>query len=354
MWVAGAAGQVYGCARDNHFSSWFGGRVVPTSAISSVSVQAEWRGRGVLAQLLPALLTGAHRRGAVVSSLFPTAPAFYRRFGYEVIGSYDWGELATSRLAVTTDAGLTVERAAEAAWPDVLKCYERWAAGHNGPLTRDPGTRFGLPGAAPVGREPGGGGNLTLVRDSSGAARGFATWRREGGYRAAGCLVVDDLCALDIDAYRTLAATLATHSVVAPTTRMISSGWGDAALGLASAPGAIVESTPYMLAILDVAAALEARGYADQVSERVTFRVRGLPVTGQDGTYELAVQAGRAECRPASDADIELDARGLSLLYSGIPAARARWAGLLRGPARADAVLDRIFGGLPFAIRNYF
>lgn len=355
-WLAEVAGAAVGCARDNVFGSWFGGRKVPTSGISSVGVQAEWRGCGVLARLLTDLLASAHARGAVISSLYPTAPAYYRRYGYEVIGSYDWLELSTSRLTVRPDPDLRVERVTAATWPDVEQCYAAWAAGHNGPLTRDADTRFGLPSGGTRTTKLAELGSVTIARDRSGAPRGFAVWNREDGYRAAGSLVVDDLCALDIAAYRTLAATLASHAAVAPMTRIASSGWGDAALGLASAPGVIVETTPYMLSILDVAGALTARGYADGVSERLTFRVTGLPVPGQDGAYELTVGAGTGMCHRAETTSVrvELDARGLALLYGGVPAARARWAGLLRGPGQSDATLDRVFGGLTFAVRDYF
>lgn len=353
-WVAAAAGQVLGCARDNHLTSWFGGRRVPTSAISSVVVQAEWRGRGILARLLPELLTSARQRGAAISTLYPTAPAYYRRYGYEVIGSYDWIEIATSRLAGAADPELTVERVTPATWPAVEACYARWAAAHNGPLGHEPDSRFGLPSDSTRERALLDLGAVTLARDASGDPVGYAAWERTDGYRAAGVLAVTELCALDVRAFRRLVSTLATHSAVAPTTRIAGSGWGDVPLGLASAPERITESTPYMLTIVDVVQALETRGYADRGPARIAFAVSGLPVPGQDGTYELVVADGRAECRPTARADIEVDARGLALLYGGTLAARARWAGLVRGPAAADAELDRIFGGLPFAIRDYF
>ena len=57
---------------------------MPIAGIAAVAVRPEHRGSGLLAPLFAALLADARERGAVVSTLFPTAPGIYRRLGYEV------------------------------------------------------------------------------------------------------------------------------------------------------------------------------------------------------------------------------------------------------------------------------
>src|SRR4029453_13973927 len=51
----------------------WGGRPVPASQLSGLSVPAEHRGRGVATELLRAYLAEAHEQGAAISTLFPAA-----------------------------------------------------------------------------------------------------------------------------------------------------------------------------------------------------------------------------------------------------------------------------------------
>src|SRR4029453_2072673 len=51
----------------------WGGRPVPASQLSGLSVPAEHRGRGVATELLRAYLAEVHERGAAISTLFPAA-----------------------------------------------------------------------------------------------------------------------------------------------------------------------------------------------------------------------------------------------------------------------------------------
>ena len=82
------------------YDSWFHGRRVPTNGIAGVAVSAEHRGAGLLDDLMAAVLDeGMRERGEVISTLFPTAPGIYRRYGYELVSSYDTVEIPTSRLA---------------------------------------------------------------------------------------------------------------------------------------------------------------------------------------------------------------------------------------------------------------
>ena len=73
-WGAFAGHELAGVATVRAFRSWFGGDAVPIAGIAAVAVRPEHRGAGLLAPLFAALLADARDRGAVVSTLFPTAP----------------------------------------------------------------------------------------------------------------------------------------------------------------------------------------------------------------------------------------------------------------------------------------
>ena len=53
-----------------------------------------------------ALDEGLRERGEVISTLFPTAPGIYRRYGFELVTTYDTVEIATSRLMAIQAAGV--------------------------------------------------------------------------------------------------------------------------------------------------------------------------------------------------------------------------------------------------------
>jgi GNAT superfamily N-acetyltransferase len=76
-----AGGELVGRMIDRAYDSYFGGALVPTCGIAAVTVAAEYRGQGSLTTLFVETLRFARERGAVISTLFPTAPGIYRRFG---------------------------------------------------------------------------------------------------------------------------------------------------------------------------------------------------------------------------------------------------------------------------------
>ena len=97
---------------DRAYDSYFGGALVPTCGIAAVTVAAEHRGQGGLRPLFVETLRFARERGAVISTLFPTAPGIYRGFGYELIADYYTVELPTAMLAsVPRPAGARIRRA---------------------------------------------------------------------------------------------------------------------------------------------------------------------------------------------------------------------------------------------------
>ena len=95
------------------YHSWFGGSAVPTGGIAGVAVTAERRGEKLLDELFQVVLEdGLRERGEAVSTLFCTAPGIYRKFGYELISSYDTVEIPAATLArIGAPAGVRTRRA---------------------------------------------------------------------------------------------------------------------------------------------------------------------------------------------------------------------------------------------------
>src|SRR6266540_2569520 len=77
---------------------FWGGRPVPASQISGLSVGVQHRGRGAAGELLRGYLSEAHDRGAAISTLFPATVPLYRRAGYEYAGTWTLYEAAARNL----------------------------------------------------------------------------------------------------------------------------------------------------------------------------------------------------------------------------------------------------------------
>jgi predicted acetyltransferase len=335
------------------YESWYGGRLVRTAGIASVTVAAEARGRGLLSPLFAATLSDAHAAGAVISTLFPSAAGIYRRFGYELVSDYTTVSLPSWVLAgVSRPDAVTTRRAGVADVAAIRAVYAGWAAAQNGPLSRH-GVSFPASEEDFLADFTG----VTVAVDADGEICGFTSWDRGKGYGPDSVLEVSDLLALDVQGYRALLAAIGSFVSVTPTTRIDTSGNDIARLLLSTTDWLVTGSNPYMLAVLDVAGALTALSYPPGVYAQLPFRVHGLVLPNQDGTYVLQVADGASVCEPAAAGDERVfAARGLALLYAGTQScANLRYAGLLAGgdPAR-DPVWDCLFGGRPMHIRDYF
>ena len=343
-WGAFVGVELAGVATVRAFRSWFGGDAVPTAGIAAVAVRPEHRGSGLLAPLFAALLADARDRGAVVSTLFPTAPGIYRGLGYEIVGELADVDVPVEPLTrIPAPLGITLRRADPdderdaAAHRDI---YARWAAAQNGPLTRE----------GPQQRPFDGRDTVTLAVDPSGTPVGYAAWSRADG----STLPVHELIALTAPAATALWRLFGGFASLARTVRLRTSGADLTRLALPAAPWRPVQQWPYCLRLLDVAGAFRARRVAP-IDVTLPFTVTG---DGLDGTYRLTAHSGTVACEPADgdggDGPV-FTGRGLALAYAGVQScANLRFGGLLSGPDADDGRWDALLGGRPFHIRNYF
>ncbi len=271
--------HAYGTFDDDHlvarvatrgYHSWFGGSAVPSGGIAGVAVAAERRGEKLLDELFRvALEDGLRERGEAVSTMFCTAPGIYRKFGYEVISSYDTVEVPAAALArIGAPAGVRTRRATPADFDAVCRVYDTWAAAQNGPLTRR-GPAFPADARAFIDAFTG----VTLAVDDAGEVIGFASWHRGQETGDSATLEVFDLLALRGDAYGALWHVLGSFGSVVGQVRLCTSGHDVARLWLPSAHWKVVEREPYMLRVHDVPGAFSGRDWP--VDGDVAFSVAG-------------------------------------------------------------------------------
>ncbi len=320
-----------------------------------MTVAVEYRGRGGLSPLFEVALAEARAQGALISTLFPSAPGIYRRFGYESVSDYRTIRLPSHELARVA-APLTLvalRRATTADVGEIDRIYTTWASAQHGPLTRH-GVSFPAEAKSYLDDFDG----VTLALDGGGAVVGFASWDRGQGHGDSATLEVSDLLALTADGYRALLRGLGTFATITGHTKIDTSGDDVARLFLPSMTWETTASDPYMLSVLDVPGAIGARRYAAALNLDLEFAVENHFVPAVNGGYRLRVRDGAPTCEPVSVGETGpvFQARGLALLYAGAQScANLRFAGLLAGGSPAtDEALDALFGGRQFHIRNYF
>jgi predicted acetyltransferase len=337
---------------DRDYESYFGGVAMPTSGIAGVTVAAEYRGRGALSPLFTETLAAARSRGAVVSTLFPTAPRIYRRFGYEVVADFATVQVPTQALASVPPAdGIHTRRATAADLEAVRAVYDAWACEQNGPLSRR-GVSFPDTAAEYLDHFTG----VTVAVDDADVVHGYVSWERGQGYGEKAVLEITDLLATGPAGYRALLVAMGSFSSVIPQVRIDTSGDDIARMFLPTLHWQVVDSSPYMLKVLDVSGALTLRRYPAGFSAELAFSLTGDFLDDNNGHYVLDIGNGRGNCVRAEHGGRVFTPQGLALLFAGVQSsANLRTAGHLRGGDPGDdATWDALFGGRQAHIRDYF
>jgi len=349
LWGAFDGSRLLAKVANRSYESWFGGRAVPTAGIAGVTVGAEHRGAGLLSGLFDEMLSAVRGEGAVISTLYPTAPAIYRGFGYELVG-----ELLSLRIPLASLAtirpvdGVTLRRASADDGVAIRSTYDLWATQQNGPLTRR-GVSFPATDDELIDAFTG----ITLACSAGGEVLGYAMWNRNSGYAGTGVIDVEDLVALTPAAGAALLRFFGGFSSVVAHIDLETSGLDPALFALPHNSWTQHGRHQYMLRLLDVPDALARRSYPPFTAE-VPFGGSGH---GLDGDYVLTVGNRTGSCArtSATSAAPRFTSYGLGLLYAGTQScANLRFAGHLAGPTTYDATLDALFGGRQFHIRDYF
>ncbi|CAI9400194.1 MULTISPECIES: GNAT family N-acetyltransferase [Aestuariimicrobium] len=340
-------------------SSFWGGTELATAGVMSVTTAQEHRGRGVLSPLLLQALADARERGAVVATLFPTANAIYRRFGFELAAELTRVKVPTIELGtLTPPEGVTLGRATEDDVPALDDLYHRWAIQQNGPVNRT-GPLYESKPAKRVKAHTG----ITVAR-IDGQVAAYASWNRGHGYGEGAELSVREFVSLSSLATQALLAMFGTNSPVLPHTVFRTSGDDGLRLVHPAATWHVVERFPYMVKVLNLRAALVPRVWPEGLDCELPFRVTDDSIDTITGDWKLRLEDGHATVTRIGRLGahskrlnpVEFSQRGLSLLFSG---SQSMWnivgAGLAAGGAtNTYPTWSAAFGGRQNHIRDYF
>ncbi|MBC8078585.1 MAG: GNAT family N-acetyltransferase, partial [Chloroflexales bacterium] len=313
---------------------WFGGRTVPTGGITAVGVAPPQRGSGVGFGMLRATLHELHEQGTPLSSLYPATTAFYRRTGYERASTRVIYEQPLAAIGLRDH---TLEAVAvDPSQHDTLKqLYAQQAAVSSSFIDRPAFYWDGF--LKSKDQTP----HIYLaLRD--GQPEGYVVFFQG---RWTEPLNVRDIVALTPAAARRLLTLLADHRSVQETVRWPGGPVDSLQFLMAEQKQKVFRAIDLMLRIVDVAGALEARGYSPGVDAELHLEVADDVLAWNNGRFVLEVADGRGRVSPGGQGRLRLHARDLAALYSAyLSPYELRQAGSLTGDADLAAVA-LVFGG---------
>ncbi|HEX5690129.1 MAG TPA: GNAT family N-acetyltransferase [Roseiflexaceae bacterium] len=321
---------------------WYGGRSVPLAAITAVGVSPDMRGTGVGTALLRGALEELRAAGTPLAALYPSSLRFYRRAGFERAGQRVYYEMPLEAIDVD-DRTLDLVPIEPAHYDQVKHVYATRAVRSSGNLDR-PEWMWKLR-LEPKDKQP----YRFLVR-SSGRNEGYVVFTQ--GTRAEP-LTVLDVCALTPAAGRRILGLLAgyrsmveyvtwTGGPLDPFAYLL----GEQLSGGARNRVTISRTLDWVLRIVDVTKALEARGYPPHLQAELHFDLHDDILPANTGRFVLRVADGRATMQPGGEGRIQLGAHDMAAIYSGYMTPHERvYLGTIAAPDDDLALAGAVFGG---------
>jgi len=319
-------GKISACLLLIPMGQFFGGRSVPMVGIAGVGASPESRGSGDALALMRAALRELHARGVALSGLFPATLGLYRRVGYECAGGRYEATIRTADVG-NHDRALPCRELTPDDRAAVEGCYRAVASRVDGHVDRGPYVWYRV--ESPRGADH----TRAFVVGHAGAVEGYAYLferRVPSGYT----LHASDLVATTPAAHARLLMLVRDHGTLAETF-----SWNaaphDPFVQLLPRTGTQIKlHSPWMLRLVDLPAALAARGWPGHVNAAVDLEIADEMLEENAGRWTLRVSGGKAEVARGGRGDVRLDVRTLAPLFSGFASAHALGA---TGAVQTDA-----------------
>jgi predicted acetyltransferase len=336
--VAELDDRVVGTCKVREYRQFFGGAAVPMGGVASVAVSPAGRGRGVATALLDGIMPEMRDRGDCVSALYPTVPPLYRGRGWEQTGNYERVALRPELFALLPKPPerLVMRRATDADLPAVHECYLQFARAVDGMLDRStaafqPEKLLELD-------------IVDIVPGEDGTVLGYVTGERVDFDK----VLIHDLVANDpattLGLFANLGRWAGTSQEIA--LRVTDPAWWQLLFNQPVLHD--VRNHPWMLRVVDLPAAVGARGWptaAYLAPTSVDIEVVDEHAPWHAGRHRLVVDGGKVVCEPGGEGTVRLHARALGPWFAGsADTAMLRRGGLIEGDMAAARVLDLLTG----------
>jgi predicted acetyltransferase len=320
---------------------FFGGRSVRMAGVAGVATAATARGTGAATVLMRAAVEEMRAYGYPISALYPATRTLYRRAGYEPAGG-------RFEISVPVKALKAVERSTdirpfepkdEAAVMAAYSAYARDVPGH---LDRGDYVWYRI--RNPRGESPRG-----FVIEGSGRGAKlegyvFVYEKRLPTFHYD--LRLTDIVARTPRAVRRLLTFLADHTTMAENLSWYTGPSSSLVQALPEVGYTIQLHDHWMIRIVDVQGALEARDYAEGIEMEVHLAITDDLLPENNGKFVLQVAGGKGRVKKGGRGRLRMDVRGLAPLFSGhLTPIALEAAGLVEGPAAELARAATVFAG---------
>jgi predicted acetyltransferase len=340
-------GRTTACLLVIPMGQFFGGVGVPMVGIAGVGTAPEARGTGAALAIMRATLEELAENGVPLSVLYPATRSLYRRVGYEPAGHRL--ELTTPVRTLRASSRALELRAAKSSDDDaILALYRAHAESCPGHLDRGPYVWHRI-------RSPRGEVARGFVAVENGTPEGYIYFyeRRLPSFHYD--LIVTDFVARTAAAHARLITLLADHGTLGES--LVWHGGADhPLLQLLDDRHYDARSLQHwMLRLVDLRRALEARGYPPLVPMELELDVRDEVLPKNAGRFVLSVDGGHGHVRPGGRGRLRADVRSLAALYSGYarPSLLASM-GLLDADRESLAKADAIFASATPSMPDFF
>jgi len=298
-------------------AQFFGGRSVPMVGIAGVACPPELRGSGAATDLMKRNVRELRRRGVALSGLYPAVQSLYQRAGYALAGTrYETRVLA--RDLGDGDRTLKVRGYVEGDRRAVERLYRDDVTHRSGYLNRGSYIwrrvrehRFEEVDA--------------YVVEEGGALTGYVFFVRskQPGQHLFTEAKVRCMAAKTPRSRRRLLTLLGDLRSLTDSVYFFGAPYDERLAGIEERRYEIRAETLYMLRIVDVRAALEARGYSRAVTAELHIELSDDVIRKNSARYRVVFEGGRATVRDGGRGSFRLDARALAQLFSGYASAHA-------------------------------
>jgi predicted acetyltransferase len=290
---------------------FFGGRSVPLVGIAGVACPPHERGHGTATELMRRTVRELHATGVAASGLYPAVRPLYERAGYAVAAARFETRARIRGLGDGERDGTIVRPFEDRDRAAVLALYRRLASRRQGFLDRGPYVWkrvFERKGEPTVGH----------VVEERGALTGYVFYvsipQAESIFLD---VLVQDMAASTARARARLLTLLGDLQSLGDEVTFFGPLFDARHATLAQRQYQTRLYEHYMLRIVDVARALEARGYPKGVSLELHLDVEDDVVPDNAGRYRVRIADGTAQVAHGGRGALAIDVRGLAALFSG-------------------------------------
>ncbi|GAB4074329.1 GNAT family N-acetyltransferase [Barrientosiimonas marina] len=328
-------------------SCYINGKSFEMGGVSSVATWPEYRRQGAVKQLLQTALQYMRANGQTLSLLHPFSFGFYRKYGWEYAFSQKTYRISIARLKQSWDVDGYVRRLHNDI-PVLDQIYTTYAQHYNGMLVRD--NKWWKERVLKNNQQQ------AAAYDAHGQPQGYILYSVKEGQ-----LMVHELIAETVDAYKQLLRFIANHDSMAETVTMTVPE-NDPLPLLVDEPRFEQTINPYFMArIVDVHAFLKQYPFLNEGAESVALHVTDAFLPENNGTYQLS-QTGsgpnvthlRTESsREASGVHCNVQQLTVMLMSFKRPLELYR-AGLIAGDRRAVECLESMIPDQQTYLPDFF